>query len=214
MSQQDLDYRRHQTPVADQGDRPTCASFAVTAAHEWMIGTQTLLSQEFALWAAKARDGLAGEATHVSAVFMGITAEAQALDGAWPYGRPRWPAPPPKAAMLRSAREQPGPWNHLPVCSLDAIEKALAVPSAVVLTIDFVPTAWLYATEGWVHAHAGAQTVGRHAVMAVGVRQRRSAVIIKNSWGELWGHKGYGFVSKTYLHHYGVQAHVLEKRTT
>ena len=46
-----IDPRPPQTPVRNQGDRPTCVAFATSAAHEWAAGEPVHRSPEDAMWA-------------------------------------------------------------------------------------------------------------------------------------------------------------------
>lgn len=207
-----MDHRERQSPVRDQGNRPTCAAFATTAAHEWMTGEQPDLSEEWALWAAKARDGIPGEATTVEAVLGGIESEGHALSGDWPYGAPAWPAPPPDGALHATTKRSPGDWARLPSVQLSAIRDELAQGSAVILSLRFVPAAWFQTNAGWIEAPATAVTVDGHAVLAVGIMDEPSSkgIIIKNSWGDGWAAKGYGYLRESYVDNFGICAHALQ----
>jgi C1A family cysteine protease len=82
--------------------------------------------------------------------------------------------------------------------------------SAVVVSVGVVRSAWL-APNGIIDAERGRKTPGNHAVLAVGVLTDSEQLIIKNSWGDRWGQAGFGLVSRRYLDHYGLRAHVLER---
>ena len=209
-----VDRRSEHTGIRDQGDRPTCSAFAVTAGHEWLCGDSPDLSEEFALWLGKARDGLGGEASSTPAVLAGVVDEGQALELDWPYGIPAYPAPPPAAARDLLRRRQPQAWRRLDD-SLDRLRKViLQGQQAVLLSLAFVPRAWARSTGGWIDADGSDVAVGNHAVCAVGLREsdthRPWSVIVKNSWGSRWGDAGFGYISEQYLRRYPWRAYGLD----
>jgi hypothetical protein len=198
--------------VRDQGDRPTCVAFAVSAAHEWMEAAGQLRSPEDALWAAHQEGGPPGrEDTSVALAMAGLARLDHADEPAWPYGNPRWPADRPATAQLDGSRRALPPWRQL-ANDWDELAREVDDGNAVVLTLAFVPMAWRV-TE--VDAPPTAKTRTNHAVLAVGVRgadgDANQALIIKNSWGPDWGDEGYGFVSRRYIEAFLVRAHVLEQ---
>lgn len=211
-----FDFRTDQTPVRDQGNRPTCAVFATTAAHEWMSGDQPELSEEWALWVTKQRDGIQGEATTVDASLQGLVAEGHVTNELWPYGIPAYPAEPPDAAIHAEDRRYPGVWARLPSAALTNVGSALAEGDSVILSVRFVPIVWFAASDdGWIEAPPGSVVVDGHAVLAVGTiddNDRGEAIVVKNSWGRLWGEDGYGFLSGSYLDDFGICAHRLARR--
>ena len=46
---------------------------------------------------------------------------------------------------------------------------------------------------------SGEQVVGGHAVLAVGYNNDQRVFIIRNSWGDGWGDKGYFYMPYAYL---------------
>lgn len=204
------DFRAHQTPVRNQGDRPTCVGFAVSAAHEWMAGDDVVRSPEDAMWAAHQIGSVPGrEETSVSWALTGLQIHEHATELAWPYGTPRWPAGRPVAALDAANRRALPGWRALGAVTLQTIRDELERGFAVVLSLRVVRSAWRDPT-GIVDAEPGKKTPGNHAVLAVGVRDADDQLIIKNSWGERWGQGGFGFVARRYLDHYALRAHVLE----
>jgi hypothetical protein len=208
-----IDHRHLQTPVRDQGDRPTCVGFAVSAALEWMKRDSQIRSPEDAIWAAHREGGPQNlEETSVRLALSGLTRRRHAQESAWPYGTPPWPAPRPSAAKMSTNQTTLPLWRETPG-SWDAIRDALGNGHAVVLTLRFVSSAWLPSGPD-VDAPPGQKCPTNHAVLAVGLTETSDglaeSVIVKNSWGVGWGLAGYGLVSRRYLEHYVVRAHALE----
>src|SRR4051812_34383797 len=107
-------YRDAQTPVRDQGTRPTCVAFAVSAAHEWMDGTGEIRSAEDALWAAHQEGGPpTREDTSVRLALAGTARLGHAEEDAWPYGNPAWPATRPALAHDPDRRRDLPVWHEL-----------------------------------------------------------------------------------------------------
>lgn len=204
------DHRATQTPVRDQGDRPTCVAFAVSAAHEWRAADQTVRSAEDAMWAAHQVDEVPGlEETTVSWALEGLRLHAHATEHAWPYGTPRWSEGRPGPALQGVNRRNLPSWQDLGAAPYTTVAARLAEGHPVVLTLGVVPAAW-YHGGGTIDAPPGAKTPGNHAVLAVGNLDDPERVIVKNSWGPSWGDGGYGFVTRRYYDHYALRAHILE----
>lgn len=205
--------RDRQSGVRDQGDRPTCAVFAVTAAHESARGEGVDLSEESALWSANRVSG--GQPPHatVAHTLEGITADGQALEQDWPYGNPAHPAPPPAAAAQKENRLLPGSWRQLPDLWRATLEQALRADEAVILTLAFIRRAWSDAhADGFVDAGPGEQIATGHAVLATGLGRWHTGVMViefKNSWDSDWGDGGYGYLSEGYWTRYGSRAFAL-----
>jgi C1A family cysteine protease len=213
MAMTGFSLRHQQTEVRDQGDRPTCAVFAVTAAHEATRGDTVDLSEESALWSANRVSG--GQPPHatVAHTLPGIETDGQALESDWPYGNPRHPAPPPAAAARKAARVTPGPWRQLGDLRPAALEQTLRGGEAVILTVAYVRDAWATARQdGFVDAPPGQRVATGHALLATGIglwHTGTEVIEFKNSWGADWGDAGYGYLSRGYWTRYGRKAFAL-----
>ncbi len=211
-----VDHRPQQSAVRNQGNRPTCVGFAVSAAHEWMARDGIMRSPEDVIWAGHQQGGpAAAQETSVRLALGGLQAHRHAREEAWPYGNPSWPAPRPPAATLADNQRSLPVWRQLSAVTLSTVQDELVQGNAVILTLRVVYSAWRQ-PGGVIDADPGRKTPGNHAVVAVGVRTSADGatqrIIVKNSWGENWGDAGYGFVSRRYLETYGVRAYVLEQR--
>lgn len=206
------DRRRQHSPVFDQGPRPTCASCAVTAAHEW-VQQRLALSVEDAIHHAKGVDPWPNEeSTSVQHALDGIALHGQATASAWQYGSPRFPGSPPPASLLPANRKaMPRDISISDERDPDRVLKAIEDGCAI-LTLYFVADAWESA-DAFIDLMPGRAVSDLHAVLAVGTatRRQKQSVVIKNSWGPGWGDAGYGYVSIPYLRAYLLSAHILER---
>jgi Papain family cysteine protease len=208
-----ISFRNAQTPVRNQGpDRPTCAAFAVTAAHEWMRNDGLDLSEESCLWSAHKLGGPGDGSTSISLGLGGISKDGQATEQHWPYGNPAWPASPPASAADPANRVMPGAFRSLGLPPLADVGEIIRQGEAVILSLRFVPSAWYYVgTDALVDAPPGEIAIKGHAVLAVGVEARPNGDVVefKNSWGDSWGDHGYGYLANTYWTRYGKTAYAL-----
>jgi hypothetical protein len=172
------------------------------------------LSIEDAYWNGKQCDPWPDkEGTSVAHILDSLRAAGHALEHAWPMNNPEYPGPPPPASLLPANRLSTPGWQRLPTPTPTDVHNAIT-QCVVILSLRHVPTAW---DQGpLVHAEAGAQTAGGHAVLAVGdiTFGGHDTVIIRNSWGAGWGHNGFGYVTDTYLEHYLKRAFTLDCLTT
>lgn len=204
------DHRSAQTPVRNQGDRPTCVAFAASAAHEWHAADATVRSPEDAMWTAHQVAEIPGrEETTVSWALEGLARHDHATETAWPYGAPRWSAGRPAAALDAGNRRGLPGWRELGRASFEKLSDDLDAGRPIILTVAVVPAAW-YHDDVLIDAEPAHKTPGNHAVLAVGALDGPDRLIIKNSWGEDWGAHGYGYLTRRYYDHYALCAHLLE----
>lgn len=208
-----IDHRATQTPVRNQGDRPTCVGFAVSAAHEWADAGGEIRSPEHAIWAGHQVRSVPGrEETSVAWSLDSLTIHEHATETAWPYGTPHWTQGPPDAARDQANLRPLPPSQRLRAPWFDAVRDALRAGDPVILTIGLIQPLWQQPLP-IIDANAGHHAQGNHAVVAVAVTEPGEdpeLVLVKNSWGEGWADNGYGTISRRYLDHYTVAAHRLE----
>jgi len=173
-------------------------AFAVAAAHELVSVSPDYYSVEFAFWAAKARDGGidAARGTLISAGLRGALEEGSRSEVLWPYGVSPWPPGPAPAVAVAGARTGSAfSYAHVAL-SFDAIASALS-SGPIILGYLIVPQSWK-APRGVVDVVAGRKPSGRHAVVALAHDDHKDALVVRNSWGERWGDRGYGYVTRAY----------------
>jgi hypothetical protein len=212
----DIDLRPFVGPdVLDQGSRPTCATFAISACHEAVTAHRDDAEPDHyapeAIWWWSLPRGQAGpNGMYLDDVIEAVGQGGQPPLSTWPYNASLGHGtedPPPAAEAAR-------PWDtaafdHLPLANdgvEDALEDCLAAGYPVLLGIQVtdeftypdaqgrveVPSPWSRSQGGHAIACVGAATLpghGRH-------------VLIKNSWGDRWGAGGYAFLPMAYLARY------------
>ncbi len=193
--------------VRDQEMRPTCVAFAVSAAHELSrAGGGTVLedlSEEALYWGCKQLDGKPTPGTRFSSAGTALMKWGQPVEAAWPYDPKRddskpYPAdsPAPGADWFHGALRAI-PVTVQSICAELASNRAVAV--SLRLTAGFHHT-----TDGHIVVPGpGEQFLGRHAVLIVGSSgdglQQATEFVFRNSWGESWGDRGYGYLPVGYL---------------
>jgi len=212
-----LTVRKSQTAVKDQGDRPTCVAFAVTAFHEHVLqaslsppqGLQTDLSEEFLHYFSKKRDQLFGRhtGTTVAAAAAALEVEGQALEVLCPYQCAGLPLVRPTLQAVEDGTTRLLSGLRKLVVSLTSVESSLRGGSALIAVMDWFATSYL-APMGRIEVpRAGDRLLGRHAVLVVELENEsltgRASMVFKNSWGTRWGNRGFGTFTEEYLNSHG-----------
>ena len=208
-----IDHRPVQTPIRNQGDRPTCAGFAISAAHEWLAADQKFRSPENAIWAGHQIGSVPGrEETTIAWSLEGLEVHRHATEVAWPYGAPHWMHGPPAAVANQANTRAIPPSHQLAPPWFETVRDSLTAGEPVILTIAVVYPPWQHPLP-LIDAAPGQKTRGNHAVVAVAITETcedPEIALVKNSWGPGWGDQGYGRISRRYLESYTVAAHRLE----
>lgn len=212
ISRDGVDLRSTLAPIRDQGQRPTCVAFAVTAAHEAFRSDPSLiddLSEEALYWGCKCTDGNEISGTYFSSAAIAIGRWGQPLETEWPYEplRPLGIAyvPPTQAggkgwykSALRKISVLP---NEIHKCIEDGVP--------VVLGLRIFDTFFHPDSAGHIsNPQPGVRHHGLHAVLVVGFLE--SELLIRNSWGITWALGGYAWISDTYLRDHASEAWVID----
>ncbi|MGP8267149.1 MAG: C1 family peptidase [Beijerinckiaceae bacterium] len=189
--------------VRDQGQRPTCLAFAASDAHAALRGGWTPLSCEYAFFHAQRRSGRQPtDGALLPAMLGALREDGQPAEASWPYlsalpAEPsHWKPPAGVTPLFRRAGE-PGAY------AIDAIIAHLdrGVP---VLTLMRLSRSFYFAGPDGLIDQVPGETPDfhrRHAVIAVahGLVGTERTVLIRNSWGEHWGAKGYGWLTEKFM---------------
>ncbi len=202
------DLRQQCPPVYDQGQLGSCTANAIAGAFQFELLKQKLPSfnpsRLFIYYnervleghvktdsGAQIRDGIKSVAT------QGVCDEAL-----WPYVTSKFATKPSKALYTKALKNKAVQYTRLNNTVINELKSCLAAGSPFV----FGFTAY-QSFEGDAVAKTGVlsmpakdeSVVGGHAVMAVGYDDAKSAFIVRNSWGDGWGLKGYFYMPYAYL---------------
>lgn len=203
---------RHQLGEArDQGSRPTCTSFAVTALHEASRcndGRPEYSEEHLHFQAATAQGGGAITAISVNAADSTLSSDGQVPLSQWAYDGARTSysqADPPASVVGTAAQAQA--LRQIRATFAD-IATAIEGESCVLLVIDVMSTFDQPDADGVVHAPKfGDKRRGLHAVVAVALAGEGgdARLLIRNSWDSDWCLNGHAYLSRDF-----VGAHVRE----
>lgn len=183
-----------QTPVADQGFRPTCAAMATTAAHEYARDGLELSVEH--LWAnTDARGGVMPSGAKLTVLRTALMIDGQCEEREWPYdgtvGTPA-PLPLPNGIYKASAGCQ------LTSASVAVVRTELAAGRPAVLVIN-PNSAFGLGAEPIDAATTDPVDDFLHAVVVVAYDDATSLVKVRNSWGLTWGNRGYADVTYEFI---------------
>lgn len=205
-----VDLRPWMTKVEDQGALGSCTSNAIVGALEYLVrretGTSIDLSRLFVyynqrLWDDCVRDD-AG-----AAIAVGVRVLARLgvpTEKSWPYDRNLFAVQPPEDVYREASRLRATDWWSV---GLDprAVRGCLAAGFPIVFGTR--------CTESFMHAPANGVVPmpgagesanwrhGRHALLLVGYDDARQLFVVRNSWGEDWGDRGYGYMPYAWVLH-------------
>nr|XP_048283948.1 cathepsin K [Myodes glareolus]XP_048283949.1 cathepsin K [Myodes glareolus] len=189
-----IDYRKkgYVTPVKNQGNCGSCWAFSSAGALEGQLKKKTgkllNLSPQNLVDCVSENYGCGGGYMTTAFRYVQTNGGIDSED-AYPYvGQDQscMYNPTAKAAKCRGYRE-------IPVGSEKALKRAVARVGPISVSIDASLTSFQFYSRGVYYDENCDRENVNHAVLVVGygVQKGNKHWIIKNSWGESWGNKGY-----------------------
>ena len=202
-----VDLRAKCPPVYDQGQLGSCTANAIGAAFEFAQMKEEMTaftpSRLFIYYNERKIEGTVGEDSGAM-IRDGIKSVHQigvCPEDMWAYDIARFTEQPPKKAYTEAARHQATVYRRvLPV--LTQMQGALAggVPFVFGFSVyESFETQEVARTGKVPLPQRSERLLGGHAVLAVGYDDRTQRFIVRNSWGEGWGTKGYCTMPYSYL---------------
>lgn len=202
-----VDLRRMMSPIRNQGSIGSCTAFATAVG--LMESTQIELQGELSLplsplflyYATRERARQVNQDAGASlrdviktAAEVGVCAESE-----WPYDTTKWAVKPPQSAY--DANDKLVVSNYYRVANLAEMRQSLASTNPVVFGLMLYDSFEMVGADGKVPVPNTDKEnlLGGHALLAVGYNDRDKVIIVRNSWGEDWGDKGYCYIPYDYM---------------
>lgn len=220
-----VDLRPLQSPVKNQGDRDTCAYFAVSALVESSIkkltGVEYDISEEFEIFRHKVISPWRPEVEFGSTYdllnnFANSYVFYQEEELPYQKSSPDFTKPLSSSQLdfydlrkkkvpqvhHRSLRPKiltqlwvKRPWSQMFKDELDQMRPVVVTLKVALPHVDDHKGTFTYSSQIDQECTAGKISCGGHAVLIVGYDDEQKVFMFKNSWGPQWGEQGYGFVT-------------------
>lgn len=202
-----VDLRPQMPPVYDQGQLGSCTANAIAAAFEFDQTQQKLQdfmpSRLFIYYNERAVEGTV-ESDSGAMIRDGIKSVAKlgvCDEQIWPYEVARFTEKPPRVAYSDAKKHQATVYRSV-MASLHQMQGCLASGYPFVFgfsVYESFMSAQVAQTGEVPLPPRGEQMIGGHAVVAVGYDDSLQRFIVRNSWGNKWGTKGYCTMPYGYL---------------
>lgn len=193
---------RPKLPIRDQKAATTCLAFSASAAHESLRSMNDFLSPAYLYGRAwpleshlNGRNGLSFNALKKCLEADGHVSELHKPYDAWLSG-PEYPGIKTKSPEAHfSAKVTPVGRTYTEIKAL------LSKGTPILLGLKICKSFRQHVVSGQHIVDTDTSLIGRHAVLAVGILEdkKTSLVLIRNSWGEGWGIKGYAYITDKYI---------------
>lgn len=203
------DLREYDTPILDQGATSSCTAHAGVAIFEWLqkfrTGSYTPMSRLFLYWYSRKLAGVVGdEGSTLRATAKAMGKYGICHEDVEPFESKFINTAPPIVAIDNAEKHQATNYYKIPT-STRPQETLMNIKNA----LQTLPVMFGFTCYGSIFdvkeggaipmPTADEAPVGGHAIAAVGYDDNKQALLIKNSWGERWGDKGYGWLPYGYV---------------
>ena len=201
-----VDLRNRMSPVGDQGIRPTCVAFALTACHEYVYSqSPKKLSKDSLHWGCVKREGSAIHGVSPRAAIVTLTEDGQHLEEDWPYS-------PNMDEVIWESLAHPNldgrpifkidEGRPMDISDPDLLSQTLKEHGPLFVTVP-IWQSFFIPKNGRISLplEESEEYRGLHAVCVVGLTERGD-VVIRNSWGQSWGIAGHAVLPFEYITKY------------
>ena len=204
-----VDLRPYMTQVEDQSAVNSCAANAIAGAYEYLakraLGASGDVSRLFIYYNGRALlgDQNKDEGSSITACIRVLQELGACTEDTWPYDVAKVNAQPHNDAFEEALQFLIEEAEEVKV-DLFAMKHCLAEGYPFVFGLALFKSFDKAGKNGKVplpdpNSEEGRQSHGAHAMLCVGYSDQSQAFIVRNSWGEAWGHKGYCYIPYAYM---------------
>ncbi len=203
-----VDLRSQCPPVYDQGQLGSCTANAIGAAIQFERIKQSLSpnfipSRLFIYYNERVIEGTVStdSGAQIRDGIKSVAKQGACPEPDWPYDISKFTVRPPKADFTDALKDRAVSYSRL-VQNPNLLKGCLAsgYPFVFGFTVYESFESQAVAKSGTVPMPSpGEQTVGGHAVLAVGYDDSAQRFIVRNSWGTGWGTNGYFTMPYAYV---------------
>jgi len=199
-----IDLREHMPVIYDQGQTSSCVANATAAAFEYVRMAQTLPdwipSRLFIYWLARSYEGstITDDGSQIRDAVKAVSKVGAPSEKIWPFSIDH--------VNTRPTVEAFNAAKHSMILSYDSVPQKLEhilsclTHNGPVLFGSSVFSEIQTTTDGYIPMPGpDEQPIGGHAMLIVGWQPDTQRFIIRNSWSESWGDKGYGYMDAAYI---------------
>jgi hypothetical protein len=208
-----VDYTSEMSPVEDQGEEGACCGFASDAMKQWQEKKDWRrfidLSPRFIYEEARKIDSFPDwmrEGTDLRSCMKVLHKFGVCTEVSCPY-IPGKPIDPSKKAYLEAEKYRIKEYWSIPY---EEMRGALVQTGPFVCGVNVCDN-WFtkeVTQTGIIPLPDGSPPIGGHAICIVGYDDEAKLFKFKNSWGEDWGDKGYGYIPYEYMQNFCLNAWV------
>ncbi len=201
-----VDLRNNCSPVEDQGQLGSCTANALVGALEFLEiqakAEPVDLSRLFIYYNERALEGTirTDSGAMLRDGIKSLVTRGACCEGCWPYTISMFARKPGASCYKEALQRKISAYHRLN--TVDEMRSCLAerFPFVFGFTVYESFESSTVAKSGVVDMpEPGERLLGGHAVMAVGYDDQTKRFIVRNSWGEGWGKKGYFTIPYEYL---------------
>ena len=200
-----VDLRPYCSPVEEQGSVGSCTGQAFAGVLEYLDrrndGAHADVSRLFIYYNERKLENATGEdaGAYIRDGIKALKEWGACDEYLWPYEERRWSVEPSPKAYRDALKRRIKSYER--VTSLYDLKAALAEGLPVVfgfMVYESFDSGEVGKTGSMSMPEAGEELRGGHAVLAVGYDDATRTLIVRNSWGETWGDKGYFYMPYAY----------------